>query len=936
MVGSLLTGFVSQFVLLISGVLAARILGPQDRGYLALLFLVPLMLVQIAGLGIPLAATYYIAKFPVRARSIVRSLLGLSLVQLVLVISVQAGLLLAILHYDTRGLTLSAFLSLGYAITLFIQQFGLSVLQGQQRFLAFNILRVMPATLYSLGVLIIFVLGSGDLVIILFLAVVTSGAAGILTSLAALRGLLQGKDDEAPPPTDHETPAPSLAEMVRFGLKGFLGSVSPIDNLRLDQAAIGLMLNPVALGLYVAAQSFTNLPRFISQSIGMVAYPQVASTPDRTAARRAMWRYLAFSLVTCGLVVAILEVSAAWLVRIFFGAPFADAAGLTRILLVGTLFLSGRRVLADAARGANYPGAASIAEASSWISLLIGIAVLGPAFGAQGVALALSIAWMVSLVVLILRVAEIPVRALAVSWLLNTRNAVQGVAPLVAVIALCSGAGLAVVILPPAAPIGLSAAVLAALFFAHLRARMRRRSLVTRASSFFDSAPVRLEQSGVGDESAPDLRAARVLYYLGLLLICQLTFRPVVRFTVSDWLFFFSFVAASSVLVLQRPRVSIRIPASVLAGICIFTVGGLLSSFESGAPIHSFTVILRLVYITLVWFWLGTVVLQRVEHVRNAIILWLVSAAISGAGAIVQLVAGDVIPGGEVRWGRMTGFTENFNDLGGLTSVALVPAVMMVLILAKTPGRTLIAAIPLVLIAAGLLLSGSVGSVLAALVAAVLWFGSYPIRFQRLVVFGAIGVAVFVLYSTQSSTDPPSAIQRIVRFGTGSPDDPTLTLDERLGSYRVAVKRIADNPFVGTGLDLEGRTAGGSTVHNIVLGTWYATGVFGLIGIALVLIGGARTAWISTLATRSPDERALALALASALTAFLVFLMSEPALFTRYGWISVGLILALRAIQVRAQELSAEAPHMTASEISRTQSSGEPPRRWAVPEEGTT
>ena len=42
--GSILTGFVGQGVLIVSGVLAARILGVQDRGYLALLVLFPAVL----------------------------------------------------------------------------------------------------------------------------------------------------------------------------------------------------------------------------------------------------------------------------------------------------------------------------------------------------------------------------------------------------------------------------------------------------------------------------------------------------------------------------------------------------------------------------------------------------------------------------------------------------------------------------------------------------------------------------------------------------------------------------------------------------------------------------------------------------------------------------------------------------------------------------
>ena len=48
--------------------------------------------------------------------------------------------------------------------------------------------------------------------------------------------------------------------MTRFGLKSLFGSISPIDTLRLDQAVVGLLLTPVALGFYVVAQASRTFP----------------------------------------------------------------------------------------------------------------------------------------------------------------------------------------------------------------------------------------------------------------------------------------------------------------------------------------------------------------------------------------------------------------------------------------------------------------------------------------------------------------------------------------------------------------------------------------------------------------------------------------------------------------------------------------------------
>src|ERR1700722_5254682 len=63
-----------QLALVASGIFAARILGAHDRGQLALFVLVPMILTVIGALGVPVAATYFIARDPSNARGLVNSI----------------------------------------------------------------------------------------------------------------------------------------------------------------------------------------------------------------------------------------------------------------------------------------------------------------------------------------------------------------------------------------------------------------------------------------------------------------------------------------------------------------------------------------------------------------------------------------------------------------------------------------------------------------------------------------------------------------------------------------------------------------------------------------------------------------------------------------------------------------------------------------------
>jgi O-antigen ligase len=131
------------------------------------------------------------------------------------------------------------------------------------------------------------------------------------------------------------------------------------------------------------------------------------------------------------------------------------------------------------------------------------------------------------------------------------------------------------------------------------------------------------------------------------------------------------------------------------------------------------------------------------------------------------------------------------------------------------------------------------------------------------------------------------------------------SVDERIATYRVAVAEIEEHPFIGVGLDLYSVTKPFGIEsyqydqHNLIIGTWYKTGLIGLVGLLMALFAVFRTGWITILRSRSEGEWTVAVALVSATVAFVVFAMSAPILFSRFGWISAALLLALRAVQQR-------------------------------------
>lgn len=400
----------------------------------------------------------------------------------------------------------------------------------------------------------------------------------------------------------------------------------------------------------------------------------------------------------------------------------------------------------------------------------------------------------------------------------------------------------------------------------------------------------------------PRFRLPRFVYYCGAATIGLLTVRPAASLTLSDWIFFLALGLTVLVILVDGLQREYEIPRTITFGVAIFAVGGLISSFDAVAAGESVGVVLRLGYLTLVWFWLGTVVLENRRHVEIAITAWVASAAVSSAGAVVQFFYGDVIPGGDIAWGRMTGFTPHVNNLAGLAATAFVPALMLA-VDSSTRSRKLVGMVAVALIAAGILLSGSVGAILTACAATVFWLALRGVP-QRLVIsLGGVVAVAFVLMTSSGTTLSPAPLKRveIVTSSTGSPGQTEGSVFTRLRGYRSAWDQIHANPVIGVGLDKESneRLLEGHYVHNIFINPWFSAGIFGLVGILTMIVGGLTTArWV--LQRSSDEDRRLVSGVLASFVAFILFAMAEPILFVRYGWFSVAILVAIRAQILRA------------------------------------
>jgi O-antigen/teichoic acid export membrane protein len=338
--------------------------------------------------------TYYVAINRDYATAICYSLRIPFLLQISVLPIIHFFILRLYLSEQPNQIVLAGYFTIAVTPGFVAQQYGLAILQGLKVFRPFNIMRLMPATAYSVVILLVFVVRVGTLPVVIFSWMCVNSIVGITTFYIA------HKRASSLQASFHSVGNPSFKRMLQFGIKGLIGALSPLENFRLDHLVAGLLLSPAALGLYVVAQAFTNLPRFIAQSIGMVAYPAMSSCLNTTGeTKRTLNRFIGVTAAFNGFLVLFLTVFLPVLIPFFFGNEFSESINIARLLLFGAFLASCRQIIVVVLRGLGKPEVSTWTELSMYPFLVIFGPLLIGSYYLTGVALTVISCYFLSLII---------------------------------------------------------------------------------------------------------------------------------------------------------------------------------------------------------------------------------------------------------------------------------------------------------------------------------------------------------------------------------------------------------------------------------------------------------------------------------------------------------------------------------------------------------
>jgi O-antigen/teichoic acid export membrane protein len=373
---------------ILSGVMAARLLGPKGRGELAAIQAWPTALAVLALLGTPEAVLYFCARDPRRRSEYLSAALVIA--------SVGALAFSAVGFWAMPWLLASQNSRVVYGARIFLVQIWMylliampnEALRGNGSFAAWNLVRIIPMLLWAGIFAAAWIVGARKPVS-LACAYTVVGWVVLGPEVLALRG--NGFRLRVPRGTE-------LRSMLRFGLPAAGTFMPRMLNLRLDQILMAGLMPPVALGQYVVAVAWSNAGAPLMHGVSAVIVPKLAPNAVGGVAGRGagLAQATRIGVLLAALAAAGLLCLAAEGIRLLFGTRFSAAVPVARLLAIAGAVAGLNMMLSEGVRALGRPGAALRAELAALIVTVAGLWLLLRPMGIYGAALVSLLAYTVT------------------------------------------------------------------------------------------------------------------------------------------------------------------------------------------------------------------------------------------------------------------------------------------------------------------------------------------------------------------------------------------------------------------------------------------------------------------------------------------------------------------------------------------------------------
>lgn len=397
-ISTIITQFVVLFISIASSIVTARFLGPEGRGQLSLILLIPTLAISIGRMGIGHAVNYYASRIPAPNLIINSIVLAICLSLIIVTVTVPFVYSFKDLFFQGIDGTILVFISLLTPIYLFNNLFS-SLMQGLYKIFVCNFLNIVQViiTFLCLISLLYFVRTGLNGAVIAYVTPI------VIVVIIPLIYFFRSYDFNIA-----MLKLDLIKKILRYGTKSHIGNVLKDLSYRGDILIISYYLSPSSVGHYVVAVTIAELIWRIPDAIGSVLLPRISSmnaVDAKLFTPKACRIVIAPIYLVC---FAILFFSRG-IVYLMFGHQYEPSINVLMLLTPGIVMLAIWKILANDLIGQGYAALYSITSGLALMTMISLDFLLIPKYGINGAAIASTLSYAIatiSIVVIYLRISK--------------------------------------------------------------------------------------------------------------------------------------------------------------------------------------------------------------------------------------------------------------------------------------------------------------------------------------------------------------------------------------------------------------------------------------------------------------------------------------------------------------------------------------------------
>jgi antigen flippase len=360
-----------------TGIITARLLGAEGRGVYVAMTLWPPLLAMLATAGLNSAVVFRLRRSPGSADAVAGAALLLALGGSLVLITLGAVLLPWFLRAYSPATVLFAQLCLA-AVTVNATQIVIKQsFAGAGQYWYCNLTHLLPQ-LFHLLALVAIMLSITVTPRVAALALFVSGAVAVLAVLPKFWRTLRPR---------FAAIRAELRELRSYSFRAAPSGLVTAFIMHSDRLVLIPMLPARELGFYAVAFSFSRVVQFVQPALQSILLSHMSAQGEGAPRVHDVACRLLIASLTAACV--LLWLAGEWLLGFAYGAEFASAIGIFRLLVIEASLGVLAQVSVQLYLSRDRPGVVSSIQAITLVISLALLLTLVPVFGALGAAIAL-------------------------------------------------------------------------------------------------------------------------------------------------------------------------------------------------------------------------------------------------------------------------------------------------------------------------------------------------------------------------------------------------------------------------------------------------------------------------------------------------------------------------------------------------------------------